>query len=280
MSCLVRSARLRVPDLEECVRFYTGVLGMRCTRAEESARLETAGRGCAEAALVLEGGGRPRTASRDDLYWKIGILLPDVDAALEVIRARGAEVSEPAQFEDIGYLCHLEDPAGLQIELLQHTFEGSPAGVRTRGSRRTDPLAEATLGHVTLRTADPEGAIAYYEGLGMSLVSRQPVSRYGFVLYFLAPWVEPRPRPELEAVENREWLWQRPYTCLELQARDEASPVTRTGADETGLLGIDLARGSGSGAPGAVAGPDGVRISLCAPDGAPSDAPEAAGGAC
>ena len=33
------------------------------------------------------------------------------------------EVSEPAQFQEIGYLCHTKDPAGYSIKLLQHTFE-------------------------------------------------------------------------------------------------------------------------------------------------------------
>ena len=33
------------------------------------------------------------------------------------------EVSDPTQFYDIGYLCHLTDPDGFSIELLQHTFE-------------------------------------------------------------------------------------------------------------------------------------------------------------
>eukprot|EP00122_Pirum_gemmata_P011149 Pgem_evm1s10322 len=51
----------------------------------------------------------------------------------------------------------------------------------------------------------------------MKLLSIQPVRQYGFVLYFLAYTNESPPKTDLEAVENREWLWQRPYTVLELQ---------------------------------------------------------------
>ena len=61
--------------------------------------------------------------SRGDLYWKIGVTLPDVDLARESLMAAGIEVSAPRQFRDIGYLCHVEDPDGFQIELLQHRFQ-------------------------------------------------------------------------------------------------------------------------------------------------------------
>jgi hypothetical protein len=51
----------------------------------------------------------------------------------------------------------------------------------------------------------------------MTLLSKQSVEPYGFTLYFLASCDERPPLPDLEAVENREWLWQRPYPTLELQ---------------------------------------------------------------
>ena len=56
----------------------------------------------------------------------------------------------------------------------------------------------------------------------MKLLSRQQVTVYGFELYFLAAVSEEEaakmPNPnDVDSVGNREWLWQRDYTTLELQ---------------------------------------------------------------
>ena len=61
----------------------------------------------------------------------------------------------------------------------------------------------------------------------MSLLSIQDISVYGFSLYFLAFTSETPPVPsELESVNNREWLWQRPYTTLEIQHRPGSQPCS------------------------------------------------------
>merc|ERR1719350_1811406 len=63
-------------------------------------------------------------SERNHVYWKIGLSLQDVNLAREKIMNLGtSQVSPPAQFFNIGYLCHLSDPEGFSIELLQHTFE-------------------------------------------------------------------------------------------------------------------------------------------------------------
>merc|ERR1711936_391310 len=52
----------------------------------------------------------------------------------------------------------------------------------------------------------------------MKLLSIQTVEKYGFTLYFLAFTDEVPPESEnLHSEQIREWLWQRPYTTLELQ---------------------------------------------------------------
>ena len=47
---------------------------------------------------------------------------------------------------------------------------------------------------------------------------RQEIPEYQFTLYFLACTPDAPPGP-LESVGIREWLYQRPYTTLEIQAR-------------------------------------------------------------
>jgi hypothetical protein len=51
----------------------------------------------------------------------------------------------------------------------------------------------------------------------MRLLSRQVVETRGFTLYFLACTDERPPHENIESVDNREWLWKRPYTMVELQ---------------------------------------------------------------
>ena len=53
------------------------------------------------------------------VYWKIGIGLEDVSLGQKRILAKGVQITEPHQFQEIGFLCHLKDGAGFSLELLQ-----------------------------------------------------------------------------------------------------------------------------------------------------------------
>jgi catechol 2,3-dioxygenase-like lactoylglutathione lyase family enzyme len=238
---------LRVDDLARSLAFYTDVLGMR----EEAPALQPAddrrrrcryaGPGRADAALELVAEPvlhhEPRDTGAVDGYWKIGITVPDVDAACAHLRAAGIEVEDPAQFEDIAYLSHLRDPDGYAIELLQKPVALRASAVATGAG----PFAEATLAHVTLRVRDPEQSLAFYRGeLGMHLLSRQQIRRYEFTLYFLTFGDEAAPHAYAEPARHREWLWGRGYTVLELQ-HHYADGAEAVGADPaSGYLGITV----------------------------------------
>lgn len=223
--------RLCVPDPDSLAGFYTERLGMRARPGPDGGvRLGYPG---PDADLLLSPGGAPHSQTGADRYWKIGLCLPDLDLAVDQLRAAGVAVSTPQQFQDIGYLCHLTDPAGLVIELLQEDFAGDrPPGAGTASL----PLGGgAHLGQITLRTGDTATDLAFYRSLGLRLLSHQPVPTHGFDLYFLADTDETAPDPDLTAVVNRPWLWKRPYTTLEFQHRPGLQP-TPTAA----LLGLDL----------------------------------------
>lgn len=163
--------------------------------------------------------------SGNDFYWKIGITLPDLDAAVQYLRKRGLQPSDPVQFRDIGYLSHLQDPCGFNIELLQQGFMGS-----TQEFIGGHPLAaNATLAHLTLRARDLSSARQFFiERLGMQLISIQPVPDYHFCLYFFTWRDETPPSTDPTAVENREWLWRRPYLLVEIQhLLNNAPPLLR-----------------------------------------------------
>ena len=165
--------------------------------------------------------------------------------------SNGIEVGEASQFMDIGYLCHLYDPAGFNIELLQHTFESNfdKEKIQSMINKNKYKLGsnEVTMSQITLRVCDIEQSLFFYQQImGMTYLSRQAVDIYGFKIYFLGyPMneneTEMMPKPnDLDAVENREWLWQRPYTTLELQHRWK-TPVSKymlAKDDETGWQGI------------------------------------------
>ncbi|MEM9407827.1 MAG: VOC family protein [Acidobacteriota bacterium] len=224
---------LRVHDVPRCATFYEEALGMRRVETQrQSVVLDFPTRQSGEARLRLvpAESTQPTVATSEDAFWKLGITLPDLDATVDDLRGRGVEVTDPVQFRDIGYLCHLRDPSGHALELLQRTFRDTPK----LGTGAAD--SKTVLAHVTLRIRHLERALRFWQGQGLQVVSRQPVEDFGFVLYFLAAKAEPRPSEDLEAVENREWLWQRPYTCLELQhwpQRDADFTVAR--AQEPGL---------------------------------------------
>ena len=132
-------------------------------------------------------------------------------------------------------MCHLIDPEGFSIELLQQGFEGNerPAG-------EGHPIgAQATLAHLTLRVADIHRAQDYFGNeLGMRLMSVQPVPERDFCLHFYGWSDEALPDPDLEAVANREWLWARPYTLVELQHLQAAPSINLPDAGRAGFAGF------------------------------------------
>lgn len=200
--------RLKVKDPTFLVGFYTDMMGMQAIAQEDGWRLGYPG---ADADLVLLSGGADYVHAREDRYWKIGICLPDLDLACAQLRARGVAVSAPRQFRDIGYMAHLTDPCGFVIELLQHDFQGQGP----RGDPDQPLGGGAHVGQITLRSGDIVAEMARFAE--MKLLSVQEVPENGFDLHFLAYTDDVPPNADLKAVENRPWLWQRPYTTLEFQ---------------------------------------------------------------
>lgn len=216
--------RLSVSDPAKLADFYVTHLGMTATETPDGCRVGYAGQ---DADILLQPGGGAYRPARSDRYWKIGITLPNVDIAYAQLCAAGIAVNKPHQFRDIGYMCHLSDPEGFQIELLQHDFDGN------RPPDAGDPAQSlgggARVGQITLRSGDIAATSKRIDALGMRLLSIQPVADFGFTLYFWAFTKDRPPHSDLLAVENREWLWKRPYTTLEIQHVDELTPTPNPG---------------------------------------------------
>lgn len=227
---------LRVVDPRNLATFYTQTLGMRNFGTAHAPLLGFDPERC-----LMElhaGAAQPFEPAPRDFYWKVGITLRNLDQAVHHLKQVGWPFSEPRQFRDIGYLCHLRDPQGFTIELLQQGFQGhekpATAGHAIGG--------QATLAHITLRVSDIASARTVCEqALGLRILSVQPVRELGFCLYFYSADGETPPQADLQSVDNREWLWERPYALLELQHVFDgrvASPVIAP--NQAGFVGLAI----------------------------------------
>ena len=211
---MIAALEMPVSDPKALGRFYCDVLGMR-----PSARNNAIAVGYGDTGASLEfrrSDASPYIHQKTDRYWKIAITVPDLDIASAQLAARGIEVTEPHQFRDIAYMAHLSDPEGHIIELIQHRFKDHP---KPKVGDRESPLGGgAEISLITLRTNDIHAEMKHCrDQLGMTYLSRQALTDIGFDLYFFALTKERPPFSDVNAVGNREWLWQRPYTVLEFQ---------------------------------------------------------------
>ena len=228
----IRGIVFRVQNPQALASWYKEVLGFQTHQDSNGFVCEYPGNG-ARIKLVL-GSGVMEPRGKDRVYWKIGLAMPDVDLGRKRILTKNTNVTQPSQFLDIGYLCHLSDPDGFSIELLQHDFQKNFVQVITKENL---VLGQDTLiGQITLRCSDIDESLRFYQDLlGMKLLSIQNVEQYGFSLYFLAYTNENPPEKDLNSINIREWLWKRPYTTLELQhvPKCQVKGMTKEG------LGVD-----------------------------------------
>lgn len=209
-------------------QFYIDFLGMiSCSDA-------SVGYGGQQARLAFYQSSEPYKPEPNDVYWKIALAVPDIELAYRQLTDLGLTVSEPKQFRDIGYLAHLKDPEGFTIELVNHRFKNE--------STRVVPNCKklgggATLNLITLRTANIESAKFRLEEFGMKPLSIQPVESHGFTLYFYAFTDDVPPSNEPTALINRCWLYQRPYTVLEVQHLHEVDGIAPPAANRAGYAG-------------------------------------------
>jgi lactoylglutathione lyase len=117
---------IRVADLEESLKFYTEVLGMKLLRRKDfpTGKFTLAfvgyGKESEEAALELTHNWDIDHYELGNAYGHIAIEVDDVYEACDKIKARGGRVvREAGPMKESGtILAFLEDPDGYRIELL------------------------------------------------------------------------------------------------------------------------------------------------------------------
>lgn len=187
------TVHLAVPDLENALSFYEGVLGLRSLHRAAGTVLLGAGE-TAIVALREKPGATPKPRSTSGLY-HFAILVPSRRELAKTLR-RLVETQYPiggASDHLVSEALYLDDPAGNGIEIYadrpRDRWPRDNGGIRMAtdpldveglvgelrpGDESWTGLAEGTtLGHVHLHVADLPSAVEFYHGvLGLDLITR------------------------------------------------------------------------------------------------------------
>lgn len=216
--------QLMVQDSERMLRFYTEVLGMRLTTTHTVGNkiVYKLSFGSSDYYLELlkdEKQDLPTYSHQpQDNYWKYSLFVADIQHTFKQLLKQGCAIGEPFQLDDIGYLAHTTDPENHTIEFIQKTFKHHPPS-RSTPKTNTPLLEQPALGLLTIRTVDPIKTIRFYEQIfDLKLLVRMYVKRGdGFSLYFLGHNDLIPPNPNIDAIENREWMYQQQHLFIEIQ---------------------------------------------------------------
>lgn len=209
-------------------QFYCNVLGMH------EGQDGTLGYGDETAGLRFLPATLPYGPSKQDLYWKITLAVPDIELACGQLRDQGIAVDTPVQFGDVGYLAHFRDPEGLPIELIDHWF---------KDARPAQPVGPHRLGGgpsinlLTLRCHNLSHSQNTAAALGLKPLAVVPVPKLDFTLYFYGDTPTAPPNADLFAVENRTWVYQRRQTILEVVHQTQDAPMVPRASGHGGFAG-------------------------------------------
>ena len=145
---------IRVRDPASLASWYSSVMGMEARQEAGAWRLTFPGPGVSLVFTEAGTGARKYEASRESCYWKIGVCVSDLELARTRIMRKGVQVSAPSQFMEVGFLCHLSDPCGFTIELLQHRFQSN--FVPTSPDESLALGQPAVIGQITTRSTNIE----------------------------------------------------------------------------------------------------------------------------
>lgn len=218
----LKSFRLRINN-PKTINFYTKILGMKLKNTFEHIKgtlsiLNFENQDyCLELFHEKEDNSIKYSQKPDDNYWKHSLFIDNIQRVNSKIKEYNIPIGEPYQFGDIGYLSHTKDIEDHQIEFIQKTFKQNT--VPSTPKENYPLLENPVLGLLTIRTKDPIKSIQFYEDIcGMKLHARMYVKRSnGFTLYFLgSPELTP-PSLDIDALENREWMYQQNHLFIEIQ---------------------------------------------------------------
>lgn len=234
----VSAHRLLIKNPEATLDFYQNILGMKLLKKHESQDQTHYFLSFNEATLELVYRPEndlevPPQPSKTVGYWKFSVAVDSITSMRELLVKKGISVGEIFEVQGLALLCHLTDPNGYCIELVQKTLK--------LGS--VNKKAANTFNLLTLRVKNLEHSSAFYHSVGMKTIYTYRSEERKMTLAFLSSLdnvdaIMQKPHCSLE-----EKLWQSPYTLLELQHLDgtqnDPSFMYKVGED-TGFLGFEL----------------------------------------
>lgn len=190
--------------------------------------------------------------SQTEGYWKFSIAVDDIEIMREKLINSGVKtIGNCFDVANLAYLCHLQDPNGYCIELIQKTLKTS---VKVNSN-------QPRLNLSTLRVKNAEKSLAFYQSLGMKLIYTYRSDKRNMTLYFLIAESDVALFESIDAPTLVEKMWQFPRTILELQQLDGTTENTvfryRVGR-QTGFIGLEV----NSKNTGVLVDPDGYAISI------------------
>ncbi len=242
---MISNIHYRVKDSEKLSEFYLKILELNVDKLSDGCykiSFDTDSNSPFPCASIILSNTDKDTIGyclgRDKKYWKLGFTMHDVSSLVENISSKGISASTPHQFIDVGFMSHIADSEGFTIELLQESFEQNFILAQFNENYSNS----INLGMVTLRYTDIDAALRFYcDVLRMRLVCREKVDDYGFHLYFLIFGDDKPPSDDIDALENREWLYKRKYTYLEIQTFvDEKYSFKNTSENEYGFTALEF----------------------------------------
>ncbi|QKX05437.1 hypothetical protein HN014_11100 [Aquimarina sp. TRL1] len=214
---------LHINHPEETLSFYQDIIGFRLVEQYQVENhtifcLESKARGYdLELIYNQESENISYAHEMQDNYWKYSLFVDDIKRVYHRLNQIKHTTGEAYQFGDIGYLMHTADTESHKIEFIQKTFEQ-----HSRQTVSNDLFflkEQPVLGLLTIRTKDPVKMLRFFEStLGLKLFVRMYVEKgEGFTLYFLGDRELVPPNPDIDAIENREWMYQQNHLFIEIQ---------------------------------------------------------------
>lgn len=230
--------RIKSSNLQKTINFYANICGMNYERkivdlksfpyswSDDSIHVfrydNKRDKNELTAACFIVDDDNFQSSYKDSGYWKIGLSLKDVNAAVDYFGSNHINISPGQQFYDVGFLTSFCDPNGYSIELLQHNFENNFKKPENSDGILLQPLdIPPSIGQITIRCTDIEKTKDFYVNvLGMKLLCiEQPANTFPFTLYFFAYTNDEPPSQNLTNIANREWLYEKTYCQIEVQFR-------------------------------------------------------------
>lgn len=212
----LRSFTLQIFNPEQTLAFYTNILGFAVLDQFSENNTTYYNLGFKNTDFYIQLKHTPSLKKIEyqekttDNYWKYSLFVDDIQKVYRNLKEQNYHIGEPFQFGDIGYLSHTTDNENHKIELIRKTFQQN---------KLLQTKEECMLGLLTIRTKDPIKIIKLYEDiLDLKLFVRMYVNRgKGFTLYFLGHKDLQVPSPDIDAIENREWMYQQSHLFIEIQ---------------------------------------------------------------